>query len=319
MEEANKLSEVEVIKVHSTLGLFYKNILGDLYSFDKSKLIAQKVYNFSFADNGVVYTQSELGDLFIAMNDNLKVLPGFFYLDFFKRLSQYYAVVKNDSPEGLTNKVILIDKLFENQKPFKSFRAAIDGYFATGKRNEIIVFDENLEELWKKELTEVDNALSNNEKLPRTFDITDNQALIIPLESGQLLALDISTGELKWKQERVGRMAIYENRIYCIADYTIKELDANTGEILRKESMQDLIETYGFKPTGSHKVYDEYVFAMTSGKPGMVAIYDRRTLKFQEVIKLDEMIPFGTDHLHWHNNKLYVLDFGKTLHIYEEE
>ncbi len=164
--------------------------------------------------------------------------------------------------------------------------------------------------------------------IPKDFKIDANledgifskgNIIYVPLSNGQLLALDISTGELKWKQELVGRTAIFEDKIYCIADYTIKELDANTGTILREESMQDLINGYNFRPTGSHKVYDEYIFAMASGKPGMVAIYDRRTLKFQEVIKLDEMIPFGTDHLHWHNNKLYVLDFGKILHIYTDE
>ncbi|PCE62779.1 PQQ-binding-like beta-propeller repeat protein [Sediminicola luteus] len=138
-----------------------------------------------------------------------------------------------------------------------------------------------------------------------------------PLSNGQLLAFDISIGTLKWKQDRVGKTAIFEDKIYCIADYTIKELDANTGEILREESMQDLIDTYGFRPTGAHKVYDEYIFAMASGKPGMVAIYDRQDLNFLEMLKLDEMIPMGTDHLHWHNGKLFVLDFGKTLHVYE--
>ena len=145
-----------------------------------------------------------------------------------------------------------------------------------------------------------------------------SDSVFATLESGQLIALDISNGELKWKQERVGRTALFEDKIYCIADYTIKELDANTGEILRKKSMKDLIDTYGFRPTGAHKVYDECIFAMASGKPGMVAIYDRQTLKFQEMLKLDEMIPMGIDHLHLHNGKLYVLDFGKTLHVYSD-
>lgn len=176
-------------------------------------------------------------------------------------------------------------------------------------------------------------SLSNKEEIrvlniTRDFGLDSSPAdgifhlestIYIPLSNGQLLALDISTGELKWKQERVGRTALFEDRIYCIADYTIKELDANTGEILREESMQDLVDTYSFRPTGAHKVYDEYIFVMASGKPGMVAIHDRQTLKFQEILKLDEMIPMGTDHLHWHSGKLYVLDFGKTLHVYEEE
>ena len=145
----------------------------------------------------------------------------------------------------------------------------------------------------------------------------DDATIYMPLSNGQLLALDISSGELMWKQDRVGRLALFKDKIYCITDYTIKELDAASGGILRQSSMHDLIDTYNFRPTGDHKVYDEYIFAATSGKPGMVAIYNRRTLEFQEMIKLKEMIPMGTDHLHWHKGKLYILDFGKTLHIFE--
>lgn len=316
MKETKKLFEVNKIKVQDKLGLYYQRTSGDLYSFDNTKQIAQNVYDFRLIKRGIVYTKKELGDLFVVMNDGSeKILSGFFYLAFFIRLPKYYAMVKNDSPDDLTNKVVLLDQLFENYKPFKSFRATNDGYFATAKRNQVIVFDENLKELWKRGIMDVDDSLSDDSRLPRTFFMT-SEALIIPFESGQLLAFDISTGELKWKQERVGRTAIFEEKIYCIADYNIRELDAKTGEILREESMQDLIYTYGFRPTGAHKVYDEYIFAMASGKPGMVAIYDRQTLEFQEMLQLDEMIPMGTDHLHWYNGKLYVLDFGKTLHVY---
>ncbi|WP_421892907.1 hypothetical protein [Marinoscillum sp.] len=318
MKENKKLFEVEKIQVHDTLGLYYQCTSGDLYSFDKTNRIAQNIYDFRFINSGIVYTERELGDLFVVMNDGSeKVLSGFFYLAFFIRLPKYYALVKNDSPNDLTNKVVLVDQLFETQKPFKPFRATIDGYFATGKRNQIIVFDENLNELWKRELIEMDDSLSDDLRLPRTF-FTTSEALIIPLESGQLLAIDILTGELIWKRERVGRTALFDNKIYCIADYIIRVLDSKTGEILQEESMQDLIDTYGFRPTGAHKVYDKYIFAMASGKPGMVAIYDRQTLEFHEMLKLDEMIPMGTDHLHWHNGRLYVLDFGKTLHVFEQ-
>src|SRR5690606_5118053 len=70
--------------------------------------------------------------------------------------------------------------------------------------------------------------------IPKDFKIDANledgifskgNVMYAPLSYGQLLALDISIGELKWKQDRVGRTAVFEDKIYCIADYTIKELD----------------------------------------------------------------------------------------------
>lgn len=319
MKEVKRLTEVEAIKNHDSLGLFFKNTIGDLHSFDKAELIARNIYDFKFTNNGIVYTKAELGDLYVAINNGSeKVLKGNFYLGFFKQLSRHYAVVKNDFPDDIINKVFLVDHLFENLKPFKSFRVAVNGYFATGKGNEIVVFDENLKELWKYKLTEIDDSLSMDEKIQRTFYSTNYHTLIIPLTSGQLLALDLFTGDLMWKQERVGRIALFKDKIYCVVDYSIKELDANSGKTLRQRSIHDLVGTYEFRPTGAHKAYDEYIFAMNSGKPGMVAIYDRRTLEFQEVIKLDEMIPMGTDYLHWDKGKLYILDFRKVLHVFED-
>ena len=205
--------------------------------------------------------------------------------------------------------LILDKKLDVVRETVKGCNYGINNYLFRCFGNKIMCFDIQSEEaLWE---TEQQSAINQNSFL------LASDSVFATLESGQLLALDISTGSLKWKQERVGRTAIFEEKIYCIADYTIKELDANTGEILREESIQDLIDIYNFRPTGAHKIYDEYICAMASGKPGMVAIYDRKTLKFQEMLKLDEMIPMGTDHLHWHNGKLYVMDFGKTLHVYE--
>jgi len=211
-----------------------------------------------------------------------------------------------------TPKFLILDKKLDVvRQAAKGCNYGINNYLFRCFGNKILCFDIQSEEaLWELELESIVNQNS-------FLLASDN--VFATLKSGQLLAIDISTGELKWKQERVGRIALFEDKIYCIADYKIKELDASSGEIQREESMQGLIDAYGFRPTGAHKVYDEYIFAMASGKPGMVAIYNRKTLKFQEMLKLDEMIPMGTDHLHWHNGKLYVLDFGKTLHVYDKE
>ncbi|MGV6860469.1 MAG: hypothetical protein ACWA41_01790 [Putridiphycobacter sp.] len=320
MKEFKKLSGVEAVEVHDTLGLYYKDVSGGLHDFRKNELVAKNIHNFKFADQELVFTEHELGDLFIVLNGEIKkVLHGYFYLAFFKRLPKHYAVVKNDSSEDLDNKVILLDQSFENQKAFKSFRANIDGYFVAAKRNDVVAFDENLQEIWTQDLKEIDESLSSDVKMSRIFYTANPNTFFIPLDSNQLLAIDISTGDLKWKRERLGRIAIFKDKIYCIADYTIKEVEAETGKIIREKSMQNLIDSYNFRPTGEHKVYDDYIFSMSTGKPGRVAIYDRKSLEFLELIEIDEMIPVGQNHLHWHDSKLYILDFAKTLHIFERE
>ena len=273
------------------------------------------LYTAKSSDECVIFQTSESGAVSLLTSD-LQTM----------KFEGDYSILKAFKFE---NGFIITDrksKSYNYIEPQVASRKDLGFYFKkSGNLNERYLFKRLGDEITLFSLPKKEEIRIFN--IPRDFGIDASPAegifhlesiIYIPLSNGQLLALDISTGSLKWKQERVGRTAIFEDKIYSIADYTIKELDANTGNILREESMQDLIDTYGFRPTGAHKVYDEYIFVMASGKPGMVAIYDRHTLKFQEILKLDEMIPMGTDHLHWHNGKLYILDFGKTLHVYEE-
>lgn len=276
------------------------------------KLIIEGDFYYSKTMNNTLYFQLGSEDnLNVKLGGAVKSKNGLWGLiTAFPITTDRFYIFHQESDQA--PKFLVVDKKLNIIKETaKACNHGINNYLFRCFGNKIICFDVQAEEaLWEAEQESTINQDSF---------LLSSDSVFATLESGQILALDISTGELKWKQDRVGRTTIFEDKIYCIADYTIKELDAITGEILREESMQDLIGIYNFRPTGAHKVYDEYIFAMASGKPGMVAIYDRQTLEFQEMIKLDEMIPMGTDHLHWHNGKLYVLDFGKTLHIYTDE
>ena len=273
-------------------------------------LIIEEKIRFSKVINDMFYYKVADGNnINVKFKDVIKRKNGVWGLiTAFPLTTNTFYILHQESDQA--PKFLILDKKLDVvRETVKGCNYGINNYLFRCFGNKIMCFDIQSEEaLWE---TEQQSAINQNSFL------LASDSVFATLESGQLLALDISTGSLKWKQERVGRTAIFEEKIYCIADYTIKELDANTGEILREESIQDLIDIYNFRPTGAHKIYDEYICAMASGKPGMVAIYDRKTLKFQEMLKLDEMIPMGTDHLHWHNGKLYVMDFGKTLHVYE--
>lgn len=182
----------------------------------------------------------------------------------------------------------------------------------------------------KKSLIEVLNIKSKNldtfdlqEYLDSDKDGSDKivgiyeKHLYVSIKSGTLISINITDGLKKIINKQIGRVELFENKLYSITSSSFKELDANTGEILKKISLEPLVEAYDFRPTGDHKVYENYIFSMSSGKPGMIAVFDRSTLKFQEMIILEGMIPVGQDNLIWHEGKLFVLDAGKTLHIFE--
>ena len=137
------------------------------------------------------------------------------------------------------------------------------------------------------------------------------------LNNGQLLGAQLKNNKF-WILERIGRVASFQNMIYSLGDQTLKEIDSETGKILRYKNLEQLEHDFDFIPTGEHKVYDDYIFIMTVGKPGKVAILDRKTFEFINMVKINGLIPLGKDHLHWHNNRLFILDFSGILHIYED-
>lgn len=268
---------------------YYSRVLGNKFFFQVGNENNLNVFN-----NGQLYNKSGLWGLITA----------------FPIESNLFYIFRQE--EGSPPKFLIInDQLETISEGPKGCNYGTSKYLFRRGGNRIICFElESNKEMWEKEFEEV---------LTNVAHISALSILLILLQSGHLISLDISSGELKWKQELAGRVQIFENKIYCITNYSIKELDAKTGQIIREESMQNLVESYHFRPTGEHKVYDEYIFSMSSGKPGRVAIYDRKSLEFLELIEIDEMIPVGQDHLHWHDNRLYILDFTKNLHIFEKE
>lgn len=184
----------------------------------------------------------------------------------------------------------------------------------------------------KKSLIEVLNIKS---KSVDTFDLQEyldsdkdgsdkivgiyEEYLYVRIKSGALISINITDGVKKIINEQIGRVGLFANKLYSITGSSFKELDANTGEILKEVSIESLVKSYDFRPTGEHKVYEDYIFSMSSGKPGMVAVFDRSTLKFQKMITLEGMIPVGQDNLIWHEGKLFILDGSNTLHIFEKE
>lgn len=318
MKKIYEIPEVEIIKANDEQGVFFRNVSKELFNLKLNILVISNVFDFQFIKNGIIFTQTEIGGLFIKKKENkVTVLSGFFYLSFFNRVLSHYVLVRNDSVDDLTNKVVLIDEAFKTITPFKSFRACLNGSFITVEKNELVVFDIELKEKWRKTFCDIDDSLVNNVKFKRKFFEVNKNILVLPTTDGEFLAIEIKNGELIWKYDDLGKISVFKNNIYSIKDYSLKKLNANTGEILKKISLEPLVEAYDFRPTGDHKVYENYIFSMSSGKPGMIAVFDRSTLKFQEMIILEGMIPVGQDNLIWHEGKLFVLDAGKTLHIFE--
>jgi outer membrane protein assembly factor BamB len=147
----------------------------------------------------------------------------------------------------------------------------------------------------------------------------DENTVYVPMKGGQLVALNFLDGSLKWILEMTISCfyVIYQNKIYGNNGDELFEIDAQTGEILRKleyKSIKKLKRLFGF--TGEHKVYKDYIILKDQVR-GWVAMFDRKTMTLAHLAETGSRIGSDSSYFHWIDNKLYVLDRENTLHIFE--
>jgi len=328
MRNINVLHQILKIKHNENKGVFYLNHKNSLFKIGEQNVICEDVFDFQIIENGIVFSKEETGDFFIkTFKDKTTQIRGDFNIYIFEKIGDDYVVSINDpildfsnpdSVEKSMNKGALFNSDFKFIKNFELFIKQTNNLIIRLKKNELVVCDFNLNEKWRRDIQEYDIS---KEKVQFTGDFLLNQKnnlLIVESRENDLYAIDLLNGDLVWKSYNFGRCKLYKNTIYAITNDTLQEIDAETGEILKEQSIEQLVSSHKFFATGEHKVYEEYIFVMNTGAPAMVAIFDRESLQFVEMLKFDHLIPRGTDHLHWHNKKLYVLDWSKTLHVFEE-
>jgi hypothetical protein len=143
--------------------------------------------------------------------------------------------------------------------------------------------------------------------------------LFVPLKGGQLLALNVETGEKVWMldQEISGQYAIFQDKIYKKNRF-LYEIDAQTGTIIRLMDIEDGSISEEFMAIGPIWVYED-VIIIINNYDGDVILLNKDDFKVLGKINVDASIAWSKDSIIWYGNKLYVLDLANTLHIYERE
>jgi len=157
-----------------------------------------------------------------------------------------------------------------------------------------------------------------DDRIDEIIGLHQEEWLLIRLKSGLLLKWNIQSVETKVIRQLIGRCVLFNEQLYSVTNNILEKINLESGQIVQPKNLDGLAKKYNFHPTGRHKVYDDYIFIMSAGKPGMVTIFERSSFSFKDLISFSGQIPVGTEHLHWKNDKLYVLDGGNTLHIYEQ-
>jgi hypothetical protein len=188
------------------------------------------------------------------------------------------------------------------------------------------VFPSDLE-LWQTDLSQIganiklDNSKANNNEIDGELFGSETLGLVyVPMAGGQLVALDINTGNVVWvcSTKGNGRYAIFEDKIYKESD-NLYVIDAASGAIIQQKDFEQIIPEY-FVPSGPVWVYPD-VLILLSVREAKVALLNRETLELEDLVHIPNVpgIPHSKDVIVWNDNKLYVLDMERTLHIFEKE
>ncbi len=206
-----------------------------------------------------------------------------------------------------------------------------DKYIQYSKKGSIKAFqDKTFSIVWQTDIRQFGKYIFRDRKTGEILAERDNEIqhaplaynnlLIVPLIGGQLVALDIETGEKVWmyEGERIfGRYELYENRIYRNSGNSIQEISVDNGKLIKDKKFKDDPLISNYNATGEFLVNRNVIVLKDS--PAKIVVLNRETFEVMDYIKMDARLGSLKNNLVWHNNHLYVLDISNNLYIFEKE
>ena len=185
------------------------------------------------------------------------------------------------------------------------------------------IYDKNETLLYQIDINEHIPPFGIVKKKDSLVILASENLILIPIENGQLYALNIEDGSLKWatKFEGVlgGDYELYEDKIYRNTGDFLMEIDIHSGNLLRTieyKKFSELKDMFGI--TGNFRIYDDYIILKDQIR-GYVIMLDRKTLELAEFVDVGCRLPSGMGGIHWCNKQLYVVDYrNHILNIYQK-
>lgn len=185
--------------------------------------------------------------------------------------------------------------------------------------------DYDLNTIWEHDLSDIGaytNVLGqyNSGEVKRVY-IRDNSIII--LAGAAILAFDLHTGETLWKHEKTPiyrDMAIVGNLGYLTTGSTWGILNLNTGELENKGEFLDFQHKgKNFWATGGEITWHDgflWLNVFSNGYAFIVAMNPQTgNYEWVEEVETTEAI----NPPKFHGNRIYLLDTGRTLHVYENK
>lgn len=324
MKAIDKIDDIlATVVFNNSLLMFTNNRASD------NGIFVNTLYHYKCYENFLLYQTSKFSNLVVLQkNGKLTDIEGEFNLSsatetknsiiIANKKTRTYNSLNKDTFEVIDN-----DIYFKANHSISNFRYdtigslvslynALDGT----KLWEFDVKDKGNALVWnteQKQEVEEENTIAGD-----LLNCNDEIA-IIPLNGGQLLAVEMATGKELWilEEPKSGRPVIYKDKIYAQSYPNIIEINARNGEILRSIDLTNVRQKYNFDLTGQLEVFEDFLFAFSPD--GKIAMIDRERFSIVDFIEFEGTIPNNHGHLIWHDKKLYVHIWGDALLVFEKE
>jgi len=141
-----------------------------------------------------------------------------------------------------------------------------------------------------------------------------------------LLGINIDTGQLHWQLQGPGlRTEVDNDKILCFDGHDILQIDPATGAILHAVSVHDKMTAAGINPYGN-VVFKEQHMYLAGILDTIISVWNINTgeLLWQHRLYDKSLtgrrgisIPASDNILQVHDNRIYVLDSERVLHVFE--
>ncbi|WP_106794266.1 hypothetical protein [Aquimarina sp. Aq78] len=197
------------------------------------------------------------------------------------------------------------------------------------------------EVFWSKDISELHK--STNNEIYGNPQIINNRLFFFLFDSSHqtnehiTLCLDIETEEILWRSESFGGwLTTFEDKIYAIKDKQIQILNPETFEVTNLDLHEQLseLDKQLYKPedqmtwqvpfsfsNSTYVIKNNHLY-FTQEKNNALGIIDLQAKKllWHSDIEINSggIIPIITD-IKVYDTRLYILDSGNTLHIFEKD
>lgn len=145
----------------------------------------------------------------------------------------------------------------------------------------------------------------------------NDEAIFVPLEDGQLVAIKTTDGSIKWMLEgkQTGGYFLSGKWIYKNEGTRLLEIDGDTGAISKAIEYKNIIDIPSIRMTGGFKVYADIVL-LKQQRTGQVALINRNDFSLKKMVDTGSQLSSDENDIHWHDGQVYVLDRNQQLQVF---